>query len=96
MNLTGWLNEPHVQNVVIAMLVEADYPVVLRDLVCKGGLPIASANRVLLRLHERGLVTRYKLPMHRHIYSRNLGACIAGGAVRWVFAYSWVASTLFD
>ena len=81
---------PVVQDVVVKMLVEADYPLVLRDIVCTGGIPIASANRVLMRLHDRGLVDRYKLPMHRHIYSRKLGACIAGGAVRAVFAYTWI------
>ena len=78
------------------MLVEAEYPLVLRDFVCTGGIPIASANRVLMRLHSRGLVTRYKLPTHRHIYCQKSRTCIADGAVRWVFAYSWRTSTHFD
>ena len=89
-NLSGWLNEPYVQDVVVRMLVEAEYALVLRDFVCTGGVPIASANRVLGRLHGRGLVSRCKLPMHRHIYSRKLGACIPGGAVRLVYAYEWI------
>ena len=87
-NLTGWLNEPVVQAVVVRMLTEAETPLVLRDFVATGGLRIASANRVLLRLHERGLVTRYKLPMQRHYYCHKRKACVPGGAVRWVFAYT--------
>lgn len=88
-NLAGWLNEPYVQDVVVKMLVEADCVLVLRDFVCTGGIPIASANRVLGRLHGRGLVTRYKLPFFRHIYCHKRKACIAGGAVRMVYAYRW-------
>ena len=89
-NLSGWLHEPYVQDVIVRMLVEAEYALVLRDFVCTGGIPVASASRVLGRLHGRGLVSRCKLPMHRHIYSRKLGACIPGGAVRAVWAYTWI------
>ena len=90
-NLGEWLNEPYVQDVVIKMLVEAeDCPLVLRDFVCTGGIPIASASRVLLRLHDRGFVTRYKLPVDRHIYCHKHKACIAWGARRWVWAYTWI------
>lgn len=89
-NLEGWLNEPYVEREVVKMLVEADCVLVLRDFVCTGSIPIASANRVLLRLHARGLVTRYKLPTHRHIYCHKRKACIPGGARRMVFAYTWV------
>lgn len=89
-NLGEWLNEPYVQDVVVKMLVEADCALVLRDFVCTGGIPIASANRVLLRLHDRGFVTRYKLPMDRHIYCHKRKACVAWGARRMVFAYTWV------
>ena len=91
-NLAGWLNEPTVQDVVVAMLVEADCGLVLRDFVCTGGIPIASANRVLMRLHNRGLVRRYKLSMHRSIYSHALKGCIPDGARRMVFAYEWVGA----
>ena len=90
-NLAGWLNEPYVQDVVVKMLVEADdCPLVLRDFVCTGGLPISSANRVLLRLHDRGLVRRQKLAMQRHIYCHKLRAIVPHAARRWVFAYRWV------
>ena len=91
-NLAGWENEPVVQSVVVRMLVEAGYPIVLRDLVCTGGLPISSAQRVLGRLHSRGLVTRFKLPMHRPIYSHQRKACIPDGARRMVYAYEWVGA----
>ena len=89
-NLGCWQNAPVVQDAVIKMLVEADYGLVLRDFVCTGGLPSASAQRVLGRLHGRGLVTRQKLPMHRPIYSHALKGCVPDGAVRFVFAYSLV------
>lgn len=89
-NFGEWLNEPYVQDVVIKMLVEAeDCPLVLRDFVCTGGLPIASANRVLLRLHDKGLVTRQKLAMQRHIYCHKTKACLPYAARRMVFAYLW-------
>ena len=91
-NLGCWQNEPVVQSVVVRMLVEAGYPIVLRDLVCTGGLPISSAQRVLGRLHSRGLVTRFKLPMHRPIYSHQRKACIPDGARRMVYAYEWVGA----
>ena len=74
------------------MLVEAEYPMVLRDFVTTGGLPIASANRVLMRLHGRGLVTRQKLWMHRPLFCHRRKACIADGARRMVFAYEWVGA----
>ena len=89
-NLAGWLNEPYVQDVVVRMLVEAEHALVLLDFVCTGGIPIAAANRVLGRLHNRGLVRRYKLPMHRPIYSHQRKACIPDGARRMVFAFEWI------
>lgn len=90
-NLAGWISEPYVQDVVVQMLVEAeDVSLVLRDFVCTGGLPIASANRVLLRLHDKRLVTRFKLPVERHIYSHKIKACTHYGARRRVWAYRWV------
>lgn len=88
-NLAEWLNDPYIQDVVVGMLVDAEYPLVLRDFVTTGGLPIASANRVLMRLHGRGLVTRQRLWMHRPIYCRKRRACIADGARRLVYAYAW-------
>lgn len=88
-NLAGWLNKPVVQAVVVRMLTEAECPLVLRDFVSTGGLRVASANRVLLRLHGRGLVSRYKLPMQRHYYCHKRKACVPGAAVRWAFAYTW-------
>ena len=91
-NLTGWLNEPYIMDVVVRMLVEAEYALVLRDFVCTGGVPIASANRVLGRLHDRGLIRRYKLPMHRPVYSHARKSCIPDGARRMVFAFEWIGA----
>ena len=88
-NLGEWRNAPAILDVVVKMLVEAEYPLVLADFVATGGLPIASANRVLGRLHDRGFVTRQRLLMHRPIYCRRRRASIPDGARRVVFGYSW-------
>ena len=93
-NLAGWRNEPVVQAVVVRMLTEAEFPLVLRDFVATGGLRVASANRVLLRLHDRGWVSRYKLPMQRHYYCQKRKACVPGAAVRWVWAYTWIETDI--
>ena len=89
-NLGEWQNEPYVQDVVVKMLVKAEYPLVLADFVATGFLPIASANRVLGRLHGRGFVTRQRLWMHRPVYCHRRKGCIPDGARRSVFAYSWI------
>ena len=88
-NLGEWQNVPYVQDVVVKMLVDAEYPLVLADFVATGGLATASANRVLCRLHGRGFVTRQRLLEHRPVYCHRRRASIPGGAKRLVFAYSW-------
>jgi hypothetical protein len=90
-NLRGWLNEPYVQDAVVKLLERADCPMLLREVAVQCDLPIWAANRVLLRLHKKGLVTRYKLPIRRHTYCHRRRACVPGSAHRMLWAYTWCA-----
>ena len=61
----------------------------LRDVARECAIPISSANRVLCRLHKKGLLTRYKLPMNRHRFCHKRRVCVANGATRWLYVYVW-------
>jgi len=65
-NLGEYLNEPTVKNAVIDVLKRAEQSLLLREIAMDSELPISSVNRVLGRLHRRGLVTRYKLSVQGH------------------------------
>ena len=88
-SLSAWLNEPFVQDAVIKSLTTVDYPLTLSEVAVACRVSIAAANSALLRLHKRGLVTRYRLPMQRHAYCHKRGQCIPGGATRMLYVYSW-------
>lgn len=88
-NLSGWLNEPYIQDEVIASLKRAEQPMLLREVADECSVPISSANRVLCRLTQRGWVRRFKLPMKSHRYCHNLRKCIPYAATRQLFAYVW-------
>lgn len=88
-NLGKWLNEPFVQDAVIAVMMQRNPPMLLREVAQACDLPIRAANRVLIRLHRKGVVDRHKLPMQRHAYCHRRKACIAGGARRMLYVYSW-------
>lgn len=88
-NLGKWLNEPFVQNAVISVLMQRNPPMLLSEVAQACDLPIRAANRVLIRLHRKGFVDRYKLPMQRHAYCHRRKVCVAGGARRLLFVYSW-------
>lgn len=85
-NLDGWLNPPVVQKRVIAYLIQLDAPALLREIYRPLGLPRASVNRVLQRLHNRGLVRRWKIPTEVHLPSKGGGAG-AGRSARMCFLY---------
>ena len=88
-NLGKWLNEPVVQDAVAGALINGGQPMLMREIAEACDIPVRSANRALLRLHHRGSVTRYKLPMQRHAYCHRRKACIAGGATRLLYVYTW-------
>jgi hypothetical protein len=84
-----WLNEPYVQDSVIRALKEAGHPLPLRDLASAAGVYLGQANRVVWRLHKKGLVARYKLPLRRHAFCRKRWECLPGEATRMLYVYSW-------
>lgn len=89
-NLSGWLNEPLVQDAVVAAL-KGGGSKLLSEVAEACDLPISSANRVLLRLYRKGRVSRYKLPIQRHSYCHRIKACVPGGATRMLYLYSWAS-----
>lgn len=89
-NLRGWLNKPYQTDKVIAVLKRAEYPLLMRDVAEASSLPVSIANRILLRLHQRGWVRRWKLPIKRHAYCRKTRAVVPYGATRQLYVYSWV------
>lgn len=91
-NLLGWLHEPYVKDKVVAVLKSAEHPLLMCEVAEACGFPVSCANRVLLRLHQRGQAARYKLPIQRHAYCRKTKACIPNGARRQLYVYSWVGT----
>lgn len=61
-NLGEWLNPPEVQDRVIAYMDDLGGPALLRELYLPLALPRSSVNRVLQRLHNKGIVMRWKIP----------------------------------
>lgn len=88
-NLAGWLNEPFVQAPVVETLVRAEQPLLLREIASECSAPISSVNRVLGRLHRRGFVTRYKLPVQGHPRRYGHQPCILCTATRLLYVYTW-------
>ena len=91
-NLLGWLHEPYVKDKVVAVLKSAEHPLLMCEVAEACGFPVSCANRVLLRLHQRGQAARYKLPIQRHAYCRKTKACIPNGARRQLYVYSWMGT----
>lgn len=90
-NLNGWLNEPYVKNAVIAVLRRTEQSILLREVAAEADVPISSANRVLGRLHKRGMVTRYKLPMLSPMHCRpKVTPWLPFKATRMLYVYEWV------
>ena len=90
LNLRNWLNEPYMQEKVIAALQRAEYPLTLREVSETADVPIRPASRVLYRLCKKGSASRYKLPMQRHAFCRKRWLCVPYAARRMLYVYSWV------
>lgn len=88
-NLGDWENPPIVQDQVIAYMESLGCPALLREIYRPLGLPRYTVNRVLGRLHSKGVVTRYKIPVQRHRYDRRARALLPAGATRQCFLYSF-------
>ena len=87
-NFGIWLNEPTVQDAVVAALLNADQPILLREVALECRVQISSANRVLCRLHKKGLVTRYKLPVQGHPSRYGHKPCLLCTATRLLYLYT--------
>lgn len=92
-NLGDWLNAPIVQDQVIAYMESFGAAMLLREIYRPLQLPRTTVNRVLGRLHAKGIVTRYKIPVSCHRYDRRAQSIQSDGAVRQCFLYSFAEET---
>jgi predicted transcriptional regulator len=92
-NLGDWQNLPIIQDQVIAYMESIDAPMLLREIYHPLRLPKESVNRVLGRLHAKGVITRYKIPVQGHRPDRWKGVAVYGEATRQYFLYSFADKT---
>ncbi len=85
-NLGEWLNPPDVQDAVISYMVDLGAPALLREIYRPLALPKASVNRVLQRLHNRGIARRWKIPVDPLLQ----GAGRGGAARRKCYLYQLI------
>ena len=85
-----WANEPVIQDQVIAYMEEIGAPMLLRDIYHPLRLPKVSVNRVLGRLHAKGIVSRYKIPVVGHRPGRRAETAPRDGATRHCYLYGFV------
>ena len=88
-NLDGWLNSPDVQDQVIAYMDEIGAPMLLREIYHPLRLPKVSVNRVLGRLHAKGILVRYQIPVQFHQPGRRSETAPRGAATRQCYLYSF-------
>lgn len=81
-------NAPVVQDAVLAYIDQLASSFTLRDLYRPLGLPRMIVQRVLGRLHAKGVLTRYKIPVQLHRYDRRTQSIVPGGSTRQCFLYS--------
>jgi predicted transcriptional regulator len=78
------------QEPVITALRSAAFPMTLREIADAADVPLRPANRVLYRLHKKGLVARRRLPMQRHAFCRKTWKVVPYAARRLLYVYNWV------
>ena len=86
-NLGEWANEPIVQNKVLAYMESIGAPMLLREIYYPLHLPKVSVNRVLGRLHAKGVLSRYKVPVRRHRPGRRAEPAPHDAATRQCYLY---------
>lgn len=86
-NLGKWLNPPEVQDRVIAYMDDLGGPALLRELYLPLALPISSVNRVLQRLHNKGIVMRWKIPAATQRTNKRATGAATAGPLRQCFLY---------
>lgn len=88
-NLGDWQNPPDIQDQVIAYMDEIGAPMLLWEIYYPLRLPKVSVNRVLGRLHAKGFLTRWKIPVERHRPGRQSQAAPRSGATWQCYLYSF-------
>ena len=88
-NLGDWANEPIVQDQVVAYMESIGAPMLLREIYYPLHLPKVSVNRVLGRLHAKGVLTRYKVPVRRHRPGRRAEPAPHDAATRQCYLYGF-------
>lgn len=86
-NLGDWQNPPDIQDQVLAYMDEIGAPMLLREIYHPLRLPKVSVNRVLGRLHAKGVLTRYKIPVQLHRPGRRSEAAPRAAATRQCYLY---------
>lgn len=88
-NLGEWANEPVVQSQVLAYMESIGAPMLLREIYYPLHLPKASVNRVLGRLHAKGVLTRYKIAVRLHRPGRRAEPAPHDAATRQCYLYGF-------
>lgn len=86
-NFGAWENAPVVQDQVLEYATALGSSFLLREIYRPLGLPKEIANRVLGRLHAKGILIRWKIPVPTHAPGCRGHAAVADGAVRQCFLY---------
>lgn len=88
-NLGDWENPPVIQDQVIAYAESLGCSFILRDIYRPLRLPRYTVSRVLSRLHSKGVLSRYKVPVRLHRYDTKVRALDPSGATRQCYLYSF-------
>ncbi len=88
-NLEKWQNAPLIQDQVIAYAESLGSSFILRDVYKPLCLPRYTVSRVLCRLHSKGVLNRYKIPVRLHRYDTKARVLNPAGATRQCYLYSF-------
>lgn len=88
-NLGPWTNEPVVQDLVLAYMEQLNCPAILREIYIPLGLPRYTVNRVLGRLHTKGVLIRSKIPVTSRRPDRDGGSARPDAFTRQCYLYSF-------
>lgn len=86
-NLGDWENPPIVQDQVLAYMEQMGGAMILSDIYRPLGLPRYTVNRVLGRLHSKGILTRHKVPVRLPCFDRHRQVALSDGAVHQCYLY---------
>lgn len=87
-NLGDHVPEPIIQDRVIAYIENLACSFLLRDIYRPLALPRTHVNRVLGRLHSKGILTRWPIVVGSHRFDRKSGVLHSNGATRKCYLYT--------